>query len=34
MFQLLKAAELSSFSHVTLDLESRVDETSGKIDAG
>jgi hypothetical protein len=34
MFQLLKAAELGSFSHIALALESRVEGTTGTIDAG
>jgi hypothetical protein len=34
MFQLLQAAELGSFSYVALALESRIEETTGTIDAG
>jgi hypothetical protein len=34
MFQLLEAAELGSFSHMVLALESRIEGTTGSIDAG
>jgi len=34
MFQLLQAAEIGSFSHVALALESRIEVTTGTIDAG
>ena len=34
MFQPQQAAELSSFGHVALALESRIEGTTGTIDAG
>jgi hypothetical protein len=34
MFQFLQAAELSSFGHVVLALESRIEGIIGTIDAG
>jgi hypothetical protein len=34
MFQTQQASELSSFGHVALDLESRIEGTTGTIDAG
>jgi hypothetical protein len=34
MFQLLQAAELSSFGHMALVLESRTEGITGTIDAG
>jgi hypothetical protein len=34
MFQTQQAAELASFSHVALALESRIEGTTGTIDAG
>jgi hypothetical protein len=34
MFQPQQAAELSSFSHLSLALESRIEGNSGTIDAG
>jgi hypothetical protein len=33
MFQLLQAAELNSFGHVALALESRIEGITGTIDA-
>jgi hypothetical protein len=33
-FQLQQVAELSSFGHVALALESRIEGTTGTIDAG
>jgi hypothetical protein len=34
MFQPQQAAELSSFGHLALSLESRIEGTTGTIDAG
>jgi hypothetical protein len=34
MFQPQQAAELGSFSHVALTLESRIEVTTGTMDAG
>jgi hypothetical protein len=34
MFQPQQAAELCSFGHVALAIESRIDGTTGTIDAG
>jgi hypothetical protein len=34
MFQLLQAAELVIFGHMALALESRIEGTTGTIDAG
>jgi hypothetical protein len=34
MFQFQQAAELDSFNHVALALESRIEGTTGTIDAG
>jgi hypothetical protein len=34
MFQILQAAELGSFGHIVLAVESRIKGTTEKIDAG
>ena len=34
MFQLQQAAELGIFGHAAMDLESRIEGTTGTIDAG